>query len=102
MGVTEQVFTALQVPCAPGRDDADVRVERVAGQFEADLVVALAGGAVGDRVRAFLLGDLDHAAGDEGPGERGPEQVVTFVGRAAAQYRARSEERRVGSGCAVR
>jgi hypothetical protein len=45
---------AGQVPFAPGRDDLDVGVERVGGELEADLVVALAGGAVGDGVGAGL------------------------------------------------
>jgi hypothetical protein len=35
--------------------------------FEADLVVALAGAAVGDRVRALSVGDLDEQLRDEGP-----------------------------------
>ena len=42
-------------------DDLDVRVERVGGQLEADLVVALAGCAVGDAIGARLVRDLDQA-----------------------------------------
>ena len=44
----------LKCPFAPGRDDADVGLERVIGKLEPDLVVALAGGAVGDRIGANL------------------------------------------------
>ena len=48
----------------PRGDDLQLRRERGGGQLEAHLVVALAGGAVGDGIGAFRLGDLDHALGD--------------------------------------
>ncbi len=59
LGIGEQAFTRVQVPFAPRRDHADVRLQRVGAELEAHLVVALAGGAVGDRVGAGLGGDLD-------------------------------------------
>ena len=57
------------------------------GQLEADLVVALAGGAVGDGGRAFLQGDLDHALGDERARDGRPEEVLAFVDRVGAHHR---------------
>ena len=53
-GEVDQRGAAGQVPFAPGRDDLDVRLQRVIGQLEAHLVVALAGGAMGDGVGADL------------------------------------------------
>ncbi len=47
LGEVEQRLAALEVPFAPGRDDLDVGLQRVVAELEADLVVALAGGAVG-------------------------------------------------------
>jgi hypothetical protein len=44
----------LEAP-APGGDDLDVRLQRVGGQLEAHLVVALAGRAVGDGVAPCSL-----------------------------------------------
>ena len=49
------------------------------GDVEADLVVALAGAAVGDRVGALLLGDLDEQLGDERPREGGGQRVDALV-----------------------
>jgi hypothetical protein len=50
LGKVEQLFAAGIGPFPPGRDDADVRLQRVIAELEADLVVALAGGAVTHRV----------------------------------------------------
>lgn len=55
LGKFEQVGAALERPVAPRRDDLDVRVQRIGRQFETDLVVALAGGAMSNRVGASLL-----------------------------------------------
>jgi NAD(P)-dependent dehydrogenase (short-subunit alcohol dehydrogenase family) len=72
---------------APRGDDVQVRRERGGGEFEADLVVALAGGAVGDGVGLLGLGDLHHALGDERPRDRGAEEVLALVNRAGAHHR---------------
>ena len=61
-GVVQRVLAPADVPLAPGGDDAQPGIERHDRQLEAHLVVALAGGAVGDCVRAFHLGDLHHAS----------------------------------------
>ena len=65
----------------------DVRVERIGGELEAHLVVALAGGAMGDRVGAGRVGDLDQALGDQRPGDRGAEQIDAFVQGVHAHHR---------------
>ena len=87
LGEVDQVGARLELPFPPGRDDLDVGVERVGRQLEAHLVVALAGGAVGDRVGARVMGDLDEALGDERAGDRGAEQVDAFVERVHAEHR---------------
>jgi hypothetical protein len=79
LGEIEQVGARLEVPLAPGSDHLDVRVQRIGGELEADLVVALAGGAMGDGVGADFLGDLDEALGDQRPGDRGAEQIDALV-----------------------
>jgi hypothetical protein len=48
----------LEVPLAPRRDDRELGRERAERELEAHLVVALAGGAVRDRVAAGLARDL--------------------------------------------
>jgi len=72
---------------APWGDDLDVRRERGGGKLEADLVVAFAGGAVGDGVGTFLEGDVDHPLGDAGAGDRGAEQVAAFVDGVGLEHR---------------
>ncbi len=70
----------------PGGDDLDIRRERGRGQLEAHLVVALAGRAVGDGLGAVGVGDLDHALGDERPGDAGAEEILAFVERAGLDH----------------
>lgn len=83
LGVVEEVLTALELVAEfghpPGSDDLDGGLEGVEGELEADLVVALAGAAVGDPAAAFFLSNLDLGTGDDGTGERGTEQVAAFV-----------------------
>ena len=62
-----------------GAITVDVGLERVIGQLEADLVVALAGRAMRHRVGADLLGDLDLLLGDQRPRDRGAEQILALV-----------------------
>ena len=57
------------------------------GDVEADLVVALAGAAVGDRVGALALGDLDEELGDQRPGERRGQRVGALVERVGLEVR---------------
>lgn len=47
-------------------------------EFEADLVVALARAAVGDRDTAFTLRDTHLAASDDWTSQRGAEQIAVF------------------------
>jgi hypothetical protein len=56
-------------------------------EFEAHLVVALAGRAVGDRVGADLAGDVDQVLGDQRPRDRGAEQILALVERVGAEHR---------------
>ena len=85
--VFDEVHAAREIPLAPRGDDLDVRLHRIGGQLEADLVVALAGRAVADRVGAFGAGDFDQALADQGTGDGGAEQVVAFVDRVGLHHR---------------
>ena len=87
LGEVQQVFAALELPFTPGRDDADVGLQRVVAELEADLVVALAGGTVTDGVGADHAGDLDLAFGDQRPRDRGAEQILALVQGVGPEHR---------------
>ena len=76
-----------ELPLPPGRDHPEVGRERRVGQLEADLVVALAGRAVGHGVGALPGRDLDLSAGDQRAGDRRAEQVRALVDRVGPQHR---------------
>ena len=78
---------AGQVPFAPWGDDLDVRLQRVIAELETDLIVALAGRAMGDRIGADLLGDLDLPLGDQRARDRGAQQVLALIQRVGAEHR---------------
>ena len=87
LGELDELRAAGEVPFAPGGDDLHVRLEGVVGDLEPDLVVALAGGAVGDGVGAHLFRDLDLALGDQGAGDGGAEEVHALVECVHAEHR---------------
>ena len=80
LGVVDLLVTALDLPLPPGGDDGHLRGKALDGQLEADLIVALAGTAVGDGVGVLFEGDLHQALADDGPGEGGAQQVVLILG----------------------
>ena len=87
LGVLDLLLAGLEFPLAPRGDDRHLRRERLDAQLEADLIVALAGAAVTDRVTVFLLRDLDEALGDQRAGEGGAQQVLVLIDGAGLQGR---------------
>ena len=87
LGKGDERLARLEIPFAPRRDDFHVGLQRVIGELEPHLVVALAGGAVGDRIGADLFGDLDLLLGDQRPRDRGAEQILALVERIGAEHR---------------
>ena len=68
------------------RNDFEVGRERGKGELEADLVVAFAGGAVGDGVGVFETCDLNLPLGDQRPGDAGAEKILIFVEGVGADH----------------
>ena len=64
---------------AQRRDHLHAGVVRLEGELEADLVVALAGAAVHDRLGAELERELRDRLGDHRPRERGDQRVLALV-----------------------
>src|SRR5829696_1218481 len=78
-GVVDRVLAAADVPLTPRRDDWQVGCERREGHLEPDLVVPLAGAAMGECIGADAARDLDLPLGDERSRHRGAEQVLPVV-----------------------
>ena len=68
-------------------DAVHVGGHRSDGDLEADLVVTLAGAAVGDGGGTEFAGGLDQVLGDDGARQRGNERVLAFVERVGLQGR---------------
>ena len=73
------LLLAPHLPAAHGRDDLQLGRQRGHRRLDADLVVALAGAAVGDRVAAVLARVLDGELGDQRAPEGGEERVAEAV-----------------------
>ena len=88
-GVVDEVRPGLECPVGgtPWRDELDCGIQRVCGEFEADLVVALAGRAVADVLGAFLAGDFHEVLGDQGARNGGAQQVHVLVDGVGLEHR---------------
>ena len=71
----------------PRRDDGELGRQRHVGKLEAALIVALAGGAMGDRVRLLLLRNGELRLGDQGTRDRGSEVILAFIDGIRAHHR---------------
>src|SRR3954453_2095494 len=84
-GVIDGVFARDDVPLAPRRDDIQLRRERLIGELETNLIVALAGAAVREGVAAGGERDLDLLARDQRARGGRAEEVVLLVNRSGFQ-----------------
>ena len=85
--VFDLLFSRLDIPDPPGRNDLHVGCERLDGEFKPHLVVPLARTTVTNRVRAFAYGDLRQFLGDDRSGKRRSQKVLSFVHRARFERR---------------
>ena len=81
------LLLAAHLPLAHRRDHLQLGVERRDRALDPDLVVALAGAAVGDRVAAVLAGGLDGELGDQRPAQRREQRVAAAVERVGLDRR---------------
>ena len=70
----------------PGCDDLHIGLQGRRRQLKPDLVIPLARGAVGQRLRFFLPGDFHHSLGDERPCDGGPEEILALVDRSGPHH----------------
>ena len=74
--ILDLLLTAVQFPETPRSDDVHLRCKCMNSQLETNLIVALAGAAVADRVSAFLQRDINNTLCDDRTSERGAQQVL--------------------------
>ena len=79
VGIGDLVGTALQVPLANRGDNLELGVEGLDGGLKTDLVVTLAGAAVGDVGRAKLVGDLNKLLGKQRARQGGEQRILVLV-----------------------
>ena len=60
-------------------DNLQLGVERLDGSLEADLIITLAGAAMGDIGGAKLVGNLDELLGKQRTGQGGEQRVLVLV-----------------------
>ena len=87
LGVIETIFARFQIPLPPGRDHFQFRRDGLVGKFKADLIIALAGAAMRDRVCAFAQRNFHLVLGDHWPSERSSEQILVLVDCARLERR---------------
>ena len=79
VGVGQQFFTREQIPLSPRGDHFDVGHQGIGSKLKTHLVVALARGAVADGVGVGFLRNFHQSFGNQGPGNGGAQQILTFV-----------------------
>ena len=87
LGKLQQPGAAGQIPLSPWRNHRYVRLQCIVAEFEAHLVVALAGGPVRHRVGAHQFGNLDLPLGDQRTGDRRAEQILALIKGVGAEHR---------------
>ena len=85
LGGELDLLVARHLPFAHRGDDLQIRGQRLEGDVEANLVVALAGAAVGDGLGLVLAGDVDHQLGDQRPAQGRRQRVLALVHGAGHQ-----------------
>ena len=84
--VGDGVFARADFPLAPGSNNLEARIERHNGQLETHLVVAFAGGAMGNRIRTGLVGNFHQVFGNQRTGHGGSEQVFALIDRPGFEH----------------
>ena len=75
------LLVAAHLPLTNRRDDLQLRGKRLDGRLDPDLVVALAGAAMGDGVAAVRAGDVAGDLREKRPAERRKERIGPLVAR---------------------
>src|SRR5262245_54377899 len=86
-GVSNRLVPRSNIPLTPGRNDFQVRGKCFIGELKPNLVVALSGTAVGNRISTLFERDFNLALGQKRPRDGSSEQILSFVHRAGFDER---------------
>ena len=84
--VFQELFPGSKIPFTPWGNDADIGLQSVIAKLKAHLIIALAGGAVSDRIRFCFLRNLDLALGNQRARDTGTQQVFPLINRVGAEH----------------
>src|SRR5690606_34643168 len=87
-GIRNEIGPPFEIPLPPGCDGPEVWGQSRRGELESHLVIALAGGTMGDRRSPVFSGGLDQTLGDDGSGQRRAQQVLPLLNRSRPDRRA--------------
>ena len=87
LGVRDRVLTASDIPFAPRRDDGQIRCKGGIRELEANLIVTLAGAAVGQCIGPDPPGNLNLTTRDQRATHGSAEQVLPAVNGTGTQGR---------------
>ena len=79
--IVDFFITALDSPFSPRSDDCHIRSVCLDRQFETNLIVALTGCTVADRICTFFQCDPSQFLTDDRTSERGTQQITVFIYR---------------------
>ena len=79
--IVDSIFSGLDIPDPPGRNDLQLRRQRLNCQFKPNLVIALSGCAVTDGNSAFFFSDFNQTACNNRAGMRSTKQVFSLIYR---------------------
>ena len=84
--VRHQLLAGVQIPLPPRSDHLNARGQGVGTQLETHLVVALAGGAVGNGISTGFFGNFHQTLGNQRTGNGGAQQILTFINGIGAEH----------------
>ena len=77
--IVDFFITGLNIPDSPRCNNLHIRAECLNGQLEANLIVALAGAAVADRICALFHGNLSNSLCDNRSCKGCAEQILALI-----------------------
>ena len=86
LGVSDELFAALQIPFAPWRDNFNVRITSIITKLKAHLIIPLTSGAMAHGISTCLRRNFDLPFGNQRPRYGCAQQINTLIQRVGAEH----------------